>query len=222
MKSISKLMAASCIVIAAGFPGIAYADIVGVSTLPGSTGTLTVISPPSTVGDNFNINENLGPVVAFDEMQNVVLSSPLAVDLGSTIAAGTVVDSQFFSANQLTAGDGTYTLTLDGPVLGIVYLDGSANYAETDFLGAPGTTYTESTCPQCGFEPGDLASFTGDTATFTPSFDQPGDMARIISLAPTTTSTVPEPAAYQLLLTGLALISIPVARRRKSPVGPRP
>jgi hypothetical protein len=61
-----------------------------------STRGLTEISPPSvTIQADFLAINGLAPQVIFAEQQNVVLANPLAVDTGGSIAAGTMVDSDF-------------------------------------------------------------------------------------------------------------------------------
>src|SRR3984885_14348224 len=80
--------------------------------------------------------------VIFDEMQNITLDTPLTTDTGM-IPAGTVIDSQFFAVNSVSAHTLNSSATFNGIVLGVIYLDGSANWALSNFLGAPGTTYSE-------------------------------------------------------------------------------
>jgi hypothetical protein len=185
----------------------ASADIV-------STVGLTQVAPPALVTGDFIINSNgaLPAQLIFNEQQGVVLTAPLVTDTG-TIAAGTMVNSYFFAENAPVPGfQGINTsVTFDSPVLGLIYLDGSnpygpnpspfnPNFANSDFLGAIGTTYAlggPNCGPFCGFEPPpaidqDTASFNGDTAFFTNYYSQPGDFARIITADP---SPVPGPIA---------------------------
>jgi len=162
-----------------------------------STTNLTVISAPATVGANFLINGGLPDAVIFNERQNVTLGSALTTDTG-VIAAGTAVNSQFFALNGVSDVILDSSATFNGSVLGVIYLDGSANWASTDFLGATGTTYSEdpNVCPLCGFEAGDTATINGNRVDFHNDFSEPGDFARVITSA----TTIPEPSTRWVLL----------------------
>jgi hypothetical protein len=59
-----------------------------------------------------------------------------------------------------------------------------------------------------GLEPGDAASFAGNTLTFGWTASDPGDHVRVL------TTVVPEPSTYALLATGLAVI-VAMSRRRR-------
>jgi hypothetical protein len=166
-----------------------------------STTGLTIVSPPLTVTGDFIINSGgtLPSQLIFAEQQGVTLLNPLVTDTG-TIAAGTLVSSYFFAVNAAIPGAIVDTsVTFSSPVLGLIYLDGSnpygpnpspfnPNFANSDFLGANGTTYALGglNCgPFCGFEPPpavdfDTASFQGNTAFFHNYYSTPGDFARII------------------------------------------
>jgi len=176
-----------------------------------STTGLTVDTPgPGTViTSNFIINNGLPSQIIFDEQQGVTLAAPLVTDTG-TIAAGTTVDSAFVALNSSGEFVVDTNATFDGPVLGIIYLDGSANYAASDFLGLPSLTYAES-CGNCGFEPGDTASFVGATALFHTDYSEPGDFARVITLA--APAGVPEPASLVLMGSGLAALASRLRKR---------
>src|SRR5579864_125302 len=168
-----------------------------------STTNLTVISAPATVGNDFLINGGLPDAVIFNERQNVTLGSALSTDTG-VIPAGTVVDSQFFAVNSVAEAILDSSATFNGSVLGVIFLDGSANWATSDFLGAPGTTYSENpgVCPLCGFETGDTATIIGNKVNFHNDFSEPGDFARVITSA----TSVPEPSSLLLFGIGLAFL----------------
>jgi hypothetical protein len=146
---------------------------------------------PTTVGANFVINAGLPPQIIFNEQQGVVLVAPLVTDTG-VIAAGTVVNSYFFAVNAINEFTANTSVTFSAPVLGITFQEDvngllSPNFAASDFLGAPGTSYQEAGCLHCGFEtvgqaqgPIDSAFFTGNTASFSNFYSEPGDFARII------------------------------------------
>jgi hypothetical protein len=171
--------------------GTAAADII-------STVGLTEITAPTLVNRNFLANQGLPPQVIFAEQQGFTLSAPLAVDIGGSIPAGTIVDSYFFAVNAINGPFNVNTsVTFDVPVLGIIYRDGPTlsgpNFDASNFLGAPGTTYNLSPpCDLCGFEPGDTAAVLGNVINFHDNYGIPGDYARIITADP---APVPGPIA---------------------------
>ncbi len=171
---------------------------------------LTLISAPAIVGDDFLTNQSLPDAVIFYEQQNVTLTSALVTETG-VIAKGTVVSSAFFAVQSLSSLTLSSSVTFDGAVLGVIYEDGSADWAASDFLGAPGTTYDEdpSVCPQCGFDPADSLTIEGDTVDFNNVFAQPGDFARVIYDPPQT----PEPGSICLFGAGLVFLATRLRKR---------
>jgi len=150
------------------------------------SGTVTKIAPPPNVGnDNHQIYELLG----FDELQNVVLTSPLAIDLpGGSIPAGTRVKSHYVFFDPSASSTIGGTAIFDDDILGIMT---STNTLQTsDFLGAPGTNYLSPSMR--GLESNDSAVIT-DARTVTVSFfaSSPGDYIRVI--------TAPEPTTLSML-----------------------
>jgi PEP-CTERM motif len=190
--------------------GYADAHIVSIS----SNLTVPFMAPPAgtNVTSNFLITIGETPALAFDEQQNGTLATPLVTDTG-TIPAGTVVDSQYVAFNAVTRFNQNTTVTLDGTVLGLAYLDvgtGVPSLGASDFLGLPGLTYIDN-CDQCGYEPGDTATFSGNQVFLSSNFGEPGDFARIISAA--VPPPVPEPSSVALL--GVALAGLPLVLRRR-------
>jgi hypothetical protein len=190
------LVLSSAIGICAGPAAVtpASADII-------NTMGLTIVSAPSLVGPNFIINQ--GPDaprrIIFSEQQNVLLNAPLVMDTG-VIPAGTMVNSYFFALNSWYDFHVSTSVTFDQAVLGISFADLPNPYQNqnqganpiflgSNFLGAPGTTYSFAACTFCAFEVDtspdfDTASFLGNTASFDNFYGQPGDFARIITAAP--------------------------------------
>ena len=186
----ARLVFASVLGICAAAAGIgaAAADII-------STVGLTQVSAPPIVGNSFLVMFGLPSQVIFKERQSVTLLTPLVTDTG-VIAAGTQVNSYGFAVNSVRGGSADTSATFDALVLGLIFANAASgrpnpNFAASDFLGAPGTSYQESICFLCGFEvPGtpvdqnDGAFITGSTANFHNSWSQPGDFARIITEVP--------------------------------------
>lgn len=130
-------------------PGAAWGAITG------TAGAVVKVPAPASVVENGHESNTV--MAAFDEMQNVTLSSPACVDFmgpgtyssssapGGSIAAGTLVSSHLLSADPV--GDPIPTkavryrgsITFDNPILGVAILTASLDC--TDVLGGPGTTY---------------------------------------------------------------------------------
>ena len=183
-----------------------------------STTGLTVITPPTSVHGGYLVAQGLPSQVIFNEQQGVILAGNLITDTG-VIAAGTRIDSQFFTVNgkppigQKGIWEDT-SATFDGKVLGVVFKDNvSAPYGTlftaSDFLGAPGTAYNE-TCRLCGFDPGtgDTVRIVGSTVFFHSRYSSPGDFARII------TAAAPEPSSWGLMVLGMGLAGAALRRRQ--------
>jgi hypothetical protein len=165
----------------------AKADVIG------TTG-LAVISTPlsATLTADFLVNNGLPAQIILFERQNFTLSSPLGVDTGNPIPAGTIVNSYLLGFNNFAIGGqitADTSVTFDGQILGIIYLPDSsglpnANYAASDILGLPGIAYNEAACLSCAFETAtDQVSFAGSVANFHNVYANPGDFARIITAA---------------------------------------
>jgi hypothetical protein len=198
-----------CLAAVAAAPIAANAEVI-------STTGLSIISSPSAVESNYLVLEGLPAQVIFNEQQNTLLSAPLVTDTG-TIAAGTRIDSQFVSLNSIAGATVDTSATFDGKVLGVIYMEASLTtlFAGSDFLGAPGTTYSEGngTCPLCGFEANIdfVTSISGNTVDFHNVYANPGDFARVI------TAAVPEPSTWAMLILGFAGIGFMAYRRKSNP-----
>ena len=204
LKAFNRFTPMSLLALSLATAGPAAASVV-------STTGLAIVAPPSFIGADFIFAQQLPFQLIFDEQQGVVLASALNTDTG-VIAAGTKVDSQLFAVNGPSATVDT-SATFSGAVLGIIYISGSGNYGPSDFLGAPGTTYNEASCGNCGFEAGDdFLNFAGNTVSFHNGYSSPGDFARVITAAES--GGVPEPAAWGLMFAGFAGVGGLLRRRR--------
>jgi hypothetical protein len=180
----------------------ADADVISGAVTGGNSGGSFVLlptpfgaasSPANTVGNN---NFNSPNLFAFDERQAVVLTAPLAVDVGgSPIATGTAVSSHyvFFDPAQGRSVEGT--VDFDGDVLGVITSRG--NLLASDFLAAPGISYLNPAAR--GLESGDLVSISGPRQIRVDwNASSPGDHIRVL------TRPVPEPATAAVFGVGLA------------------
>jgi hypothetical protein len=150
-------------------------------------------------GNNFGDNN----VRAFDEKQNVVLLSNLAVD-GGTIVAGTRVDSHFVTFDPATNRQVIGSVTFSRPILGVMTTTARMN--ASNFLGNSAVTY--SLVSASGFEAGDSVTVAGNTLTYRMTASNPSDSFRVLT-------AVPEPTTWAMLIAGFGLVGA-AARRRRS------
>ena len=189
-------------------------------------GSFTVLSvpftesnPDNTVGqDNFN-DFNL---YAFNEAQNIQLTSALAVDIGSTIPVGTVIASHYVFIDPPSAG-GIISgfVEFDAEVLGIATT--ALTLIASDALVNPGGVTYQSPNAR-GLElAADQAANVDDTVAINGSNPNridltfaarsPGDFVRVFTAA-SPNAAVPLPAAGWALLAGLAGLGVAARRRR--------
>lgn len=196
------------------FAGSASATLISVTgplSLRGGAPSIIVAPPDVNDGAASNIAQQ-----GFDEVQNFVLVSSLAVD-GGSIASGTTVSSHMIFLNNSSADGRTLNehigvkWTFDGVILGVMSeYTGSFEIPSSPFLGAPGTLYPLAVFNARGIESDDSYSFIGNVLTFNSRIRQPGDWIRVITA--TNSTDVPEPTTL-LLLTGASALF--AARRRK-------
>lgn len=192
--------------------GAAHATITTGMVTGGTTplGVFVKIAPPAAVGnDNFQSPNLFG----FDEDQNITLTGPLSVDVGSgSVPSGTVVASHyvFFDPAQNRRIIGI--VEFDADILGIMTSTG--NLSASDFLANTGTTYLNPAAR--GFEPGDVATITGPRQiTVDLTAGTPGDYMRVLT-AYSPAAAAPEPGPLALIAAGLPpVLAGTILRRRR-------
>ncbi len=150
-------------------------------------GTVTIIAPPINTG---NDNRQIDQILAFDEQQNVVLTTDLVVDRpAGIIPAGTVISSHYVIYDPPVTASRTATVIVDQNVLGVIY--NAATLNNSDFLGLPTTNYLNSSLRGFETSEGDSATIVDPhTVSFNLRAGSPGDYARIITAS---IATVPGP-----------------------------
>lgn len=171
----------------------------------------SISDPDNTVGNNTLQNNNL---YAFNEGQNITITSNLNVDdvgggAAGTLAAGTVVASHyvFFDPQQSRSQEGY--VTFDADIIGLITSTG--NLLGSDFLLNNGVTYLNPGAR--GLEGNDAAWFSGDTVYVDWRASTPGDYIRVLT-AYSPTAAVPEPAG--LLFFAAGLLGLGLSRKKRA------
>lgn len=156
--------------------------------------------PPDSVGDDTFQSPNL---YGFDEDQNIFLTAPLAVDVGSTpISAGSTVASHYIFFDPGPTQSIIGTVEFDSDVLAII--TSTTNLANSDFLANTGVTYLNPGAR--GLEAGDSVTISGARQiTFATTASTPGDYVRVLT-AFSPAAAAPEPGAAVALGLGLAML----------------
>ncbi len=169
-----------------------------------------LFGPPNSVGnDNFQSPNLYG----FDEDQNILLASPLIVDVGaSPIAAGTTVASHYIFFDPGPTQEVIGTVDFDSDVLAIITSTG--NLAASDFLANTGVNYLNPA--NRGLEAGDSVTISGlRQILFDTTASSPGDYVRVITAA-SPGATVPEPGSMTLVGSGMIALARLVRRKMAS------
>jgi hypothetical protein len=162
---------------------------------------------PDSVGNDTFQSPNL---YGFDEDQNILLSAPLVVNVGSSpIPAGTTVASHYIFFDPGPSENIIGTVNFDAPVLAI--LTSTTNLADSDFLANTGVNYLNPSLR--GLEAGDSVTISGtNQIRFATTASTPGDYVRVLTeFSP---AAVPEPNSY--LLSGFALLAMILCFSRRS------
>lgn len=172
-----------------------------------TTPLLNPFGPADSVGNNNFQSPNL---FGFDELRNILLAAPLAVDVGpGPLPAGTAVSSHYIFFDPGPTQRIIGTVNFDADVLAI--LTSTSRLAASDFLAAAGVNYLDPALR--GLEAGDSVTISGPRQiTFDTSASSPGDYVRVLTAVSPGASSVPEPASLSLLAAGVAALA--VGRRR--------
>jgi len=165
-------------------------------------------SPTNTVGeDNFQ-NPNL---YGFNEEQNIVLTSTVTVDIGTSPTAGQEVASHYIFFDPLSTGTSQPGYVLfDADIYGIA--TSTANMNASDFLANTGVNYLNPTLR--GLESGDFVSIDGSDAkrlNVNWTAASPGDYVRVFTMH-SELAELPEPGTLLVFLGGL--LTLAAARKR--------
>jgi hypothetical protein len=163
--------------------GVTNGGVSGGSAYAGG-GTFVLLIPPltnsfgpaNTVGSNNFESLNL---FGFNELQDVVLSSNLLVDIGTNpVPAGTAISSHYVFFDPPTNSDIAGGVAFDTNVLAII--TSTTNLASSDFLALPGVNYAGVAAR--GLEAGDSANISPPNHVIVQLYaGSPGDYIRVIT-----------------------------------------
>lgn len=178
-------------------------------------GTFEKLTPP--IGDVGDDNHQSNNLFGFDEDQNIVLASPLSVDIGpsSTLASGTEVASHYVFFDPVNSETAVGYVEFDSEVLAI--MTSTENLDDSDFLANVSANYLSPNLR--GLESVDNVNINSSNAKrididFRAS--SPGDYIRVLterSEVAAARALVPEPST--LALFGVGLAGLGAARRRR-------
>jgi hypothetical protein len=192
-------------------------DVTGGTALTAG-GTFVKLTPPlsnlfgapDSVGDD---NFQMPNLFGFDEDQNILISGPLAVDVGTAPTAGTVVASHYIFFDPGPSQHIIGTVNFDSDVIAIITSTG--NLAASDFLANTGVNYLNPGAR--GLEPGDSVTISGPSQiTFDTVASSPGDYVRVLTEFSPAAATVPEPSSLPVLAVFLAGVVFLLQRRDRA------
>ncbi len=163
--------------------------------------------PANSVGDDNFQSPNL---YGFDEDQNILLTAPLIVNVGSSpIPAGMTVASHYIFFDPGPTEQVIGTVNFDSDVLGIITT--TDDLAASDFLANTGVHYLNPGAR--GLEAGDSVTISGaQQIRFDTTASSPGDYVRVLTAF---SPAVPEPGSMALLAGGLLTLTCILRKRRR-------
>lgn len=195
-------------------PSSAFATVIGGDLTGGSAvsagGVFEILNPPpAAVGDNDQQNPNLS---AFNEDQNILITSTINVDIGIAPISGDVVASHYIIFDPISTKRGIGYIDFDAPIYGII--TSTALLAASDFLINNAVTYNSPGLR--GLEAGDVATIDGTLShrvniDFTAS--TPGDYIRVLTMRSPIADQIPEPGLLGIF--GLGLLGMIGLRQRR-------
>jgi hypothetical protein len=164
--------------------------------------------PDNTVGNN---DFDLPNLYAFNEDQNITLSSGLTVDVGTNPSAGQIVASHYVFFDPASTNTIEGYVDFDAAIYGVA--TSRTNLANSDFLANTGVTYENPTLR--GLESVDWVKIDpGNDHRLLVHFNasSPGDYVRVFTQK--SVLATPLPASLPLFAAGLGVVGL-VARSRK-------
>lgn len=189
------------------------ATLINIANCDGANDCLITTAPPNPVIQN----PNDGLLIAWNELQNFVLTQDLRVDrvfdssasfVEATgtgdfwIKAGTIVSSHYLQwdpgtfLNQQSSSTVSAQIQLDSQVFAFITAD--QNLFDSDYLGLPELNYNDFGLR--GLESGDTTEFDGENVNISWSASSPGDWTRLITAFSPAATEVNEPNIFLLLL----------------------
>ncbi len=188
----------------------AQATLSSFSSCSGANACSITTSPPNPIV----ADPNNGILLAWNEVQNLTLTSKLYVDRvfdqtasmvgsdnnGLYLKAGTIVSSHYFQWDPGSDSSSTVAATVvtDSPIF--AFITGDQNLFDSDAqLGLPGLDYADFNLR--GLESGDTTDFNGSSVDISWFASSPGDWTRMVTAF--SPAAVPVPAAVWLFASGL-------------------
>lgn len=193
-------------------PSSAYATIIGGNVTGGNSGGVFELINPIPINYQVGNNNQQSPnLFAFNEDQNINITSTISVNIGTDPVNGDVVASHYIFFDPTAFSTIVGWVDFDADIYGIITQ--TAELAASDFLANTGVTYNSPGLR--GLEAGDFAWIDGTFANRVNidfSAGSPGDYIRVLTRR-SPTADIPEPGIIGLF--GLGLFGLLALRRRK-------